>query len=176
MNRTGHISIFLLLSAMIVMVAVFSGCDYITGEAVDVPGTTIISPPRWGWTLDDSGYSIIIDRYTHQLIKDVTPQEAFGIMYTSSRSNYPVVIDVRTPQEYAGGYIHREAINIDYYAPSFRDDINQLDKNTLYIVYCRTGMRSSAARDIMEELGFKRVINMTDGIREWIAAGLPVDK
>jgi len=148
--------------------AVLGGCGFITGEIVDVPGAapSPSTPPRWVWSMGDGGYSIIVDRYTHEPIRDVTPYEAFGIMFSSSRLNYPVVIDVRTPEEYAAGYI-KGAINIDYLSSSFRDDIAGLDKDKLYIVYCRTGARSSAARNIMEAAGFKHVINMTGGITEW---------
>ena len=49
-------------------------------------------------------------------------------------------------------------------------------KTFTYIVYCQTGVRSDMARKIMEELGFKHVINMTGGYTAWVAAGLPVEK
>ena len=147
-----------------VLPAFVSGCSN-TADETPAPYT---GPPRWVWSMGDGGYSIVVDRNTHEPIRDVTPSEAFGIMGTSSHSENPVVIDVRTPEEYAGGYI-RGAINIDYRAADFRDKIVKLDKDKQYIVYCRTGVRSSEARDIMEEIGFKHVINMTGGITEWEA-------
>jgi len=157
-----------------VLPAVFSSCEYITGEALEVPGATVVTPPRWVWSTSNGPYSIIVDRYTHEPIRDVTPVDAFGIIGTSEHSENPVVIDVRTPQEYNDGHV-RDAVNIDYLSPSFRDALGPLDKTKLYIVYCRTGARSSAARDIMEEMGFKHVINVTGGYADWVAAGLPVE-
>ena len=163
-----YISSLLLFLLVITLAAVFGGCAYITGEAPDLPGK-IASPPRWGWSLVGNTYpTTIIDRNTGELITDVSPEEAFGIMYSSSYLGNPVVIDVRTPQEYAGGHI-RDAINIDYRSPAFKDEVGRLDKNFTYIVYCQTGVRSDRARDVMKELGFKYVINMTGGIAAWEA-------
>ncbi|OGO43153.1 MAG: hypothetical protein A2137_07945 [Chloroflexi bacterium RBG_16_58_8] len=116
-----------------------------------------------------------MDRATRQKIRDVSPEEAFVIIGTSSRLGNPVVIDVRTPAEYAGGHIHR-AMNIDVNSTEFRDKINTLDKNVTYVVYCRSGGRSDMARDIMEEMGFRNVINVTGGFSDWEAAGLPVER
>jgi rhodanese-related sulfurtransferase len=174
MEQNRHrIFLYLLLTATLALSVFSNGCAYITGQTIGESTTIIGSMPRWAWTMDDRGYSIIVERQTNQPIGDVTPEEAFGIIGTSERLNYPVVIDVRTPQEYAQGHI-RDAINIDYSSSDFKDEINELDKNKLYVVYCHSGRRSSAARDIMEALGFKYVINVTGGFSEWVAAGLPV--
>ena len=162
------------LSALLLLVVSFlfiNACSYITGEALK----NTASIPRWVWTGDSAGYSFITDRNTGQPIRDIIPEEAFGIIGTSEYLGNPVVIDVRTPQEYADGHI-RAAINIDYNSPAFKDEIGQLDKNKTYIVYCRTGARSAQARQIMEDLGFKYVINMDGGITAWIDQGLPVGK
>ena len=163
---------WLVLVAAIIFSVLLNGCAYITGE---YPATTVGSMPRWVWSLGDSGYSIIVDRQTNQAIRDVTPDEAFGIIGTSERSDYPVILDVRTLLEYDEGHIHH-AINIDYNSSGFKDEINKVSRDELYIVYCHSGHRSSAARDVMEGLGFKHVINVTGGFSEWVAEGLPVDK
>jgi len=107
------------------------------------------------------------------VVKDITPEEANQMLITSN--NTISIIDVRTPQEYASGYI-RGAINIDLNSPTFKDEIGKLDKNKTYIVYCRSGSRSAAARGIMEGLGFQHVINMLGGVTTWEAAGLPLEK
>jgi len=170
-----RICLLSLLVLLLVSSIAISGCDYITGQALDTQRART-SPPRWGWTLVDNTYpTTVIDRNTGQLIRDVTPEEAFGIQGTSSYLGNPVVIDVRTPQEFAEGHIW-EAINIDYQSAAFKDDISRLDKNFTHIVYCRTGVRSDMARDIMVGLGFKYVINMTGGYADWVSAGLPVEK
>jgi len=86
-----------------------------------------------------------------------------------------IIIDVRTPQEFAQEHIEG-AINLDYYSADFREQLNELDKNKTYLVYCRTGRRSKAAVDLMKELGFGQIYNISDGIIDWKAEGLPTVK
>jgi rhodanese-related sulfurtransferase len=161
-----------MLSVLMALSIFLSNCSNSTTETIK----TTTALPRWIWTSSgNSDYSIVIDRNTKQPITDVSPDEAFGITGTSQFLGNPVIIDVRTPQEYASGYING-AVNIDIGSPTFKDEIGKLDKNKTYIVYCRTGVRSAAARDIMEGLGFQHVINVLGGITAWEAAGLPVEK
>ena len=86
-----------------------------------------------------------------------------------------VIIDVRTPEEFAEGHIEN-VINLDYYSETFRDELNKLDKNKMYLIYCRSGNRSGKALNIMEELNFREVYNMSGGIIEWKAKELPITK
>lgn len=69
-----------------------------------------------------------------------------------------VILDVRTPEEFAVGHL-RGAINLDYYNPTFADEVIKLDKTTTYQVYCRTGKRASGAKSLMENAGFEHVSN-----------------
>ena len=107
-----------------------------------------------------------------QIIEDITPQEAFTLI-----QNNPdfVILDVRTPEEFAEEYIEN-AINLDYYSEAFRDDLDKLDKNKTYIIYCRSGSRSGNALTIMDELNFGEVYNVLGGINSWKAEGLPTTK
>ncbi len=107
-----------------------------------------------------------------QIIEDVTPQEAFTLIQESQNNPEFVILDVRTPEEFADGHIEN-AIIIDYYSETFRDDVNKLDKNKMYLIYCRSGNRSGSALNIMEELNFSEVYNMTGGIIQWNNEGLP---
>lgn len=85
----------------------------------------------------------------------------------------PVVLDVRTPEEYAGGYIDN-AINIDFYKPSFKEDIKKLDKDKTYFVYCQAGGRSKSAFEIMKKEGFAKVYELNGGVSEWQSSNLPL--
>lgn len=79
--------------------------------------------------------------------------------------NY-TLMDVRTPEEIANGKIGN-ALEMDIRRPDFRQELDKLDKNKLYIVYCHAGGRSTTASNIMRELGFKQVYNFTPGYRVW---------
>ena len=78
-----------------------------------------------------------------------------------------VILDVRTEDEFNEGFI-ANAINIDIHrGQDFVTEIEALDKNKNYYVYCRSGMRSAKACEIMNQLGFENVYNLIGGITEW---------
>lgn len=85
----------------------------------------------------------------------------------------PVLIDVRTPAEFAEGHIEGATL-IDYNASDFRDRVAELDPDATYVIYCRSGNRSAGARAVLEDLGFVDVTDIEGGILAWNAAGLPV--
>lgn len=85
-----------------------------------------------------------------------------------------VVLDVRTPEEFAQGRI-ADSVNIDFYAPTFAAQLDELDKDTPYFVYCRSGNRSAETIDTMRELGFTEVYELEGGIVSWAGAGLPIE-
>jgi rhodanese-related sulfurtransferase len=108
-----------------------------------------------------------------QIIKDITPLEAHALIQENIDNNDFIILDVRTLEEYDASHID-DSILIDYYSDDFGDEVSKLDRNKTYLVYCRSGNRSSGARDLMKELGFKEVYNMVGGIVKWEADGLPV--
>jgi len=110
-----------------------------------------------------------------QIIENVTPQEAFTLIQENQNNPDFAIIDVRTPEEFAEGHIEN-AVIIDYYSEAFREDINKLDKNKTYLIYCRSGNRGGKALNIMVGLGFQEAYNMLGGIIEWNAEGLPTVK
>ncbi len=85
----------------------------------------------------------------------------------------PVVLDVRTAKEYAGGYISN-AINLDYYKPDFKAEIGKLDKEKTYFVYCAAGGRSKSAAELMRQQGFTKIYELNGGMTEWQSSNLPV--
>ncbi len=110
-----------------------------------------------------------------QLIKNIPPKEALTLIENNRDNPNFVILDVRTPEEFAEERIE-DTINLDYYADTFEDELNKLDKNKPYVIYCRSGMRSGATLDLMKELGFKEVYNILGGIIAWKADVLPTIK
>ena len=84
-----------------------------------------------------------------------------------------VVLDIRTPEEFQGGHIEG-AINIDFYATDFADQLAQLDRGTEYVMYCRSGNRSAEAAKIMKDLEFAAVDEIDGGILSWVGSGFPI--
>jgi len=62
------------------------------------------------------------------------------------------------------------------YQQTFKEDIGNLDRDRIYLIYCRIGNRSANALDIIKELNFKEIYHLSDGIVAWNQEGLPVVK
>ncbi len=106
-------------------------------------------------------------------IQAVSPEQAWDLVQKHQQDPNFVILDIRTPQEFQAGHIPG-AVNIDFYAPDFEQQLAQLDRNKTYLVYCRTGHRSGQAMPIFQKLGFAQVYNLQGGILAWARAGLPV--
>lgn len=74
-----------------------------------------------------------------------------------------IFIDVRSPQEFREGHIDG-AISIPDYR--FQKLIQQysIDKESVVIVYCSTGHRSQRCQKVMQNMGYKNVYNLYEGI------------
>ena len=83
-----------------------------------------------------------------------------------------IVIDVRTPAEFAQGHVP-DALLIDVSASSFAAQISQLDPTQAYVVYCRSGNRSAVAISQMLAAGFTELYDMGP-LTAWAQAGHPV--
>ena len=104
-------------------------------------------------------------------VETVSPEEAQQLLVDDPDA---VLLDIRTPEEFAGPRIEG-ATNIDFYAADFADQLRALDPDATYVVYCRSGNRSSQARGVFEELGFADVSDVRGGIVSWHEAGLPLE-
>jgi rhodanese-related sulfurtransferase len=85
----------------------------------------------------------------------------------------PVVIDVRTPEEYSQGHI-QGALLIDVSAADVIERLDRLDRSATYVVYCRSGNRSATATSAMLQLGFTSIFELDGGVIAWSAQGLPL--
>jgi rhodanese-related sulfurtransferase len=148
MFKAIRIQVSLACLALLLTSLITSGCTLVTGEEPDTVSTTL-------------------------QVYDVTVQKAFSLIQENEGNSDFVILDVRTPEEYSEGHIEG-AINYDYYAGDFESNLDELDKAKTYLVYCHSGKRSAGARDIMADLGFRYIYNMTGGVSDWQSAGYPV--
>ena len=112
---------------------------------------------------------LAVNSQENQSVKKIDSVDAHKLITDNEINPDFVILDVRTPEEYNSGHI-RNAINIDYKSSNFKDEVNKLDKNKIYAVYCHSGRRAAASADIMEELGFKNIYNI-GGVLQWQEAG-----
>ena len=107
----------------------------------------------------------------NNMTENVSAKQAQTIMQDSS----VVVLDVRTAQEYNEGHI-KNAVNIDFRSQNFVSEMQKLDKNTTYVMHCKSGGRSTMALDKIKDLGFKKIYHMNGGMLEWAENNLPINK
>ena len=102
------------------------------------------------------------------VVNEIEPAEALPRVQQA----YSQFVDVRTPEEYAGGHAVR-AINIPL--NDLPAKLDRLEKNEPVYVICQSGRRSKEASEILNRNGFKWVFNVTGGTDEWAARGLPIE-
>lgn len=103
-------------------------------------------------------------------VESVSPEEAARLIQESSEI---VVLDIRTPEEFAEGHV-AGAMNIDFRSESFAEDISKLDPGTPVVLHCRSGNRSGQSLPTLEKVGFEEIYHLEAGFNGWQASNLPV--
>lgn len=108
--------------------------------------------------------------------KVVTNLSAARFKGASAGDKSAMIIDLRTTDEIKSkGYI-KGSTQLDFLAKDAEKQIDKLDKNKTYYIYCAGGGRSAECAEYMEKHGFKRVFNLEQGFSEWLSKGFPVEK
>lgn len=104
-------------------------------------------------------------------IREVTPQDV------AKNRDKLVIIDVREPEEYTAGHIP-DVVHIPRGLLESKVDNHPMlcDRDMPLVLHCKGGGRSALATVVLQELGFKNVVNMAGGFGAWESAGLPVSK
>ena len=94
--------------------------------------------------------------------EQITPAEAKALM--DGGEGY-VILDVRTPEEFAAGHIAGAILIPDYEIREKAESI-LTDKDQLILVYCRSGRRSKNAASELATLGYTNIKEF-GGINDW---------
>ena len=85
-----------------------------------------------------------------------------------------VVLDVRTPKEFAEGHVPG-AVNISHDELEGRLSELEADRDRDVVVYCRSGHRAGLALGMLEKAGFKRLYHLEGDYMGWTEAHRPVE-
>ena len=99
-------------------------------------------------------------------IRDIAASEVAGLLGSGEGA---VVLDVRTAKEFEAGHIDG-AVSADFLSEDFAQVLAELDRDTTYILHCKSGSRSTKALEVMKEQGFTSVAHLTAGYDGWKAA------
>ncbi len=115
--------------------------------------------PPFSTTKDPVMYSgMILDNALHRGRKIITASELI-----TNRENF-IIIDVRSKTDYDKGHIDR-AINIPH--EELKSRTPELDKKKKYVVHCNKGTTGNAAQNLLLNLGFKEVYNISGGYSQY---------
>ena len=95
----------------------------------------------------------------------------FEIQARRAAGTAPVVIDVRTAEEYAAGHIPG-AVNIPFDQVAAR--ISEVDAPHGVALYCMVGPRARKGEAALLAAGNESVLHLEGGMAAWQAAGLPI--
>lgn len=100
-------------------------------------------------------------------IVQLTPQDASELVSVT-------ILDVRTINEYKAGHIGK-AIVIP--VQELQERVSEIEhlKNSKVLVYCRTGVRSKKALQILQQNGFSQLYHLEKGIRLWTQEGFKIE-
>jgi phage shock protein E len=87
-----------------------------------------------------------------------------------------VLIDVRSPEEHAGGFIPGTDFNIDFREIKTRHREIGVHMDEHVVVYCQSGHRSNIAAETLADLGYTHVYNVNGSMNAWVEAGFPVTR
>ncbi len=118
--------------------------------------------------LEDAGET---DEQTgSEIIEFVSAQEALTLILDNQNNPDFAIIDAQATGKFNSGHI-ANAISIPN-GPDFADRLDKLDKNKIYLGYCREGCGKTS--DTMKQLGFREVYEIEDGLQAWISQGFPI--
>lgn len=106
---------------------------------------------------------------------NIDPNQCLELIEENKDNPDFLILDVRGPGEHAEGHV-KDSILMELQSPDFLAKLKELDKNKTYLVYCRSGIRSAKAAQIMEDMGFNNIYTMEGGFTNWSACGLPQEK
>jgi rhodanese-related sulfurtransferase len=112
------------------------------------------------------------------LAEPQAPSEAPSITPTElsarrASGTAPVVIDVRTPEEYAAGHIPG-ALNIPF--DQVAERISEVPAPLGVALYCMVGPRARKGESALLGVGYTSVFHLEGGLAAWQAAGFPVEQ
>jgi rhodanese-related sulfurtransferase len=174
MNKLKQLN--LITGFLLVIMVYFSGSCNVssTGESQTTPAITT-SPVPAITTTTTKATEPTTSQIPSQTISDVSVTEAYTLIQKNTGNPDFIIIDVRTPEEYAAGHLEN-ALLIDYNSNNFKTELGKLPRDKQYLIYCRTARRSGLALEVFTSLGFTNVLNMTGGITEWTDQRYPVVK
>jgi rhodanese-related sulfurtransferase len=138
-------------------------------DSKDSPYFKMKKSGTYDFSLGSVTGQIHVINYYRENYREVTSQEAAVFI----KSSQPLILDVRMPSEYKAGRIEGARL---IPVQELHRRLHELKDNREepILVYCATGNRSTVASKMLNDNGFKDIVNMRYGIYQWAKDGLAV--
>ena len=99
-----------------------------------------------------------------QTLQNLSPK-----VFAQYIENHPeaILLDCRTPEEYEFGRLEN-AVNFNYLSKDLVGEMDRLDPQAMYLVYCRSERRSIRTCVLLKNGGFGKVYNLDGGLKNWV--------
>jgi rhodanese-related sulfurtransferase len=143
--------------------------DRLPGNLDEAPYFKMEKSGRFPFVLGTAKGSIAVVDYQQANYREVSSKEAAELI----RAIQPLILDVRTPGEYGRGHLKDSIlIPLQQLQARWREIAGYANQDVL--IYCATGNRSTVAAKVLIDNGFKRVVNLRQGIAGWEREKYPV--
>lgn len=103
-------------------------------------------------------------------------QEISAAQLLSDSKEDRIIIDVRSPEEFAEGHVPG-AINIAHTAIADNiEDLLQYKDTKQVVLYCRSGYRAGKAASELKDNGFDNLYHLSGDMLGWQNEGHPIEK
>lgn len=104
-----------------------------------------------------------------EMVRTISPED----LYEQHQSGpAPLVLDVRTPEEFRLGHIPG-AVNIPHTELGSR--IGEVQQSQAVVLYCMLGPRARLGEKTLLDAGVENVFHLDGGLHAWQQAGFPVE-
>jgi phage shock protein E len=111
----------------------------------------------------------------HSYLLSVQQLRAGLTKASSAQQKGFILIDVRSVEEHAAGFIPGTDLNIEFREIQARHREIGAQPEDHLVVYCQSGHRSNIAAETLADLGYRHVYNVTGSMNAWLAAGFPIE-
>ena len=98
------------------------------------------------------------------------PEKAFKKIKLNADNRDFFILDLRPPEKVSTGKFS-DSLNLDYNDESFDDELEKLNRNKIYLVFCTRGLKSNIVVEMMKDLEFKEVYGLEGGLIAWQKRG-----
>lgn len=180
LDNIAQIAITLLGATAILLIAKKNKWGFVVG-LISQPFwfITSLAHKQWGIFITSIIFTINwiygIYEWFYKNNKNIPAQQAYELIKRNKNNSNFIILDVRTLDEFKKGHL-KNSLLIDFYSKNFKEELKRLDKEKIYLIYCRSGRRSKEALGIMKKIKFKEIYNMRGGIIAWRKNNYPITK